>query len=111
MKIWVRFAVAGYHQWPEAPNHRSYLAMRHRHLFHVEARCQVDHDDREVEFHDLLDQARADFPGGHLGRQSCEDMARDLATKLAAHYRRPFEVSVSEDGEVGAVVSVDHATT
>lgn len=105
--IWVRFAVPGFHCWPEAPHWRPYLAQPHRHLFQVVVRTQVTHDDREVEFHDLLDQARADFPGGDLGRQSCEDMARALATKMAAHYRRPFEVSVSEDGEVGAVVSVD----
>lgn len=104
--IWVRFTVPGFHSWPEAPDHRAYLRNSHRHLFQVAVRTQVDHDDREIEFHDLLDQARADFPGGDLGRQSCEDMARGLATKLAAHYRRPFEVSVSEDGEVGASVQV-----
>lgn len=64
----------------------------------------VTHDDREVEFHDLLDFARSHFPGGDLGGQSCEMLARKLATKVVKQYNRPAEISVSEDGEVGAVV-------
>lgn len=104
--IFVRFVVPGFHSWPDAPVHRGYLGHSHRHLFHVELRCSVEHDGREIEFHDLLDVARAAFPGGDLGGQSCETMARELAKKMARRYGRAFEVAVSEDGEVGALVSV-----
>lgn len=104
--IFVRFQVPGFHRWPCATTHegREYLAAKHRHLFHVEVRMAVEHDDREVEFHDLLDTARALFPGGDMGARSCEHMARELGNEIARIYGRAVEVSVVEDGEVGAVV-------
>jgi len=102
-KIFVRFRKSGFHQWLQAPRRREYLAYRHRHLFHVEVACHVDHDDREIEFHDLLDFAEQNIEIG--GPRSCEHMARKLMEKLVAEYNRPFEVTVSEDGECGATVS------
>jgi len=51
----VRHQVEGFHHWPDAPHHRSYLAVRHRHLFYLEVAVQVAHQDREIEFHDLRD--------------------------------------------------------
>ena len=102
--IFVRFAQPGFHYWPEPTKGRAYLGQRHRHLFHVEVRMEVCHDDREVEFHDLLDFARTQFPGGELAGQSCEMMARSLGNKIARQFGRAVEVSVSEDGEVGSVV-------
>ncbi len=102
--IFVRFQVPGFHHWPEPTERRAYLGQRHRHLFHVEVRMEVGHDDREVEFHDLLDFARAQFPGGELGGQSCEMMARQLGKEIARRFGRAVEVTVSEDGEVGAGV-------
>lgn len=102
--IFVRFQVPGFHHWPNPTLGREYLGKRHRHLFHVEVRMSVDHDDREVEFHDLLDFARHAFAGGELGGQSCEMMARALGKETARRFGRAVQVSVSEDGEVGAVV-------
>lgn len=102
--IFVRFQVPGFHHWPEPTRERAYLGQRHRHLFHVEVRMEVGHDDREVEFHDLLDYARRCFPGGELGGQSCEMMARELGKEIARRFGRAVEVTVSEDGEAGAVV-------
>jgi hypothetical protein len=68
----------------------------------------VQHDDREVEFHDLLDFAREHFPGGELGAQSCEMLARCLGMKIARRFQRAVEVTVSEDNEVGALVITPH---
>lgn len=104
--IFVRFNVPGFHHWPGATAGREYLGDKHRHLFNVEVRCKVSHDDREIEFHDLLDQCRIFFPGGDMGAKSCEMMARELGQKLTRLYGRVFEVSVSEDGECGSVVTV-----
>ena len=106
--IFVRFTQPGFHHWPQPTPERSYLGQRHRHLFHVEVRLQVEHDDREVEFHDLLDFARARFPGGELGPQSCEMLARSLGKEIARRFQRAVEVAVSEDGEVGALVVTPH---
>jgi hypothetical protein len=108
--IFVRFTSPGLHCWDGAPPHRSYLGQPHRHLFHVEARMLVTHDDREVEFHDLQDYSHFIFGtlglDGNYASQSCEMLARALGIELAAKFQRPVTVIVSEDGECGAQVDV-----
>ena len=109
--IFVRFDQVGFHCWPDAPRHRAYLRATHRHLFSIEVQTRVDHDERDIEFHDLRDEAAALFRGlavskQDFGSQSCETLARRLATQLADHYARTMTVIVSEDGECGASVEV-----
>ena len=101
--IWVKFTVPGFHCWPDAPDHRAYLRNEHRHLFHVKVTTSVKHDDREIEFHDLLDAAKELFDTGD-GTWSCERMASRLSAELAQQFGRSFRVDVSEDGECGAAV-------
>jgi hypothetical protein len=101
----IRFSVPGFHNWPGASGVRAYLADRHRHLFLVEVELQVFHEEREVEFHDLLDFCKTAFPGGDMEGQSCETMATGLYKEVAGQYPdRRLVVSVFEDGEVGAKV-------
>lgn len=108
----VRFQVEGFHRWPKATPKRGYLAGRHRHMFHVEAQIELFRNDREIEFHDFLDFCKGHFPGGELHGKSCETMTNDLAETIKANWpRRRIEVSVFEDGEVGAIVSVDPDNT
>lgn len=107
-EIFVRFTFAGFHCWEGAPAHRSYLATRHRHLFGVEVKCLVNNDDREIEFHDLLDESKNFFNDPERGNQSCEMMARILGEYLAKRYQRMFTVTVNEDGECGAQVITNH---
>lgn len=66
------------------------------------------HNDREIEFHDLRDEAMERFEqrSAEVEHRSCEMMATDLASALAQSFDRPFTVSVFEDGEVGAEVTV-----
>ena len=103
-EIFIRFSFVGFHRWEGAPEHRSYLATRHRHLFGVEVKCSVNNDDREIEFHDLLDESKAFFSEPERGNQSCEMMARSLGEFLASRHQRAFTVTVSEDNECGAQV-------
>lgn len=102
----VRFREAGFHCWPEAPDHRAYLRDPHRHVFHVEVRTATAADDsREVEYHDLIDNARTlwqGMGGPDFGARSCETLAGQLADRVAALLRRPVAVEVTEDGEAGA---------
>lgn len=110
--IFVRFQQVGFHCWPDAPESRAYLRAKHRHTFEIEVSTSVDHDDRDIEFHDLRDEALAVFRGLTVGKgfdygsQSCEQLARRLATQIADRYARTVSVMVSEDGECGATVEV-----
>ncbi len=102
---WITTTFEGWHAWPDAPQPRGYLASPHRHLFYVRAEVTVGHDDREIEFHDLMDFIVSCLPGPDLGAQSCEMIARKIVDALAEKYpNRAVGVSVSEDNEVGAVV-------
>lgn len=102
--VWAEARLPGFHHWPDAPLHRSYLAQRHRHLFHIRATVRVTHDDRDVEFHDLADAIRAWW--GPEDREcvsrSCEALARELAGHLLERGMTVTQVDVSEDGETGA---------
>lgn len=108
--IVVRWTHAGFHCWPSAREvtgeRRAYLADRHRHLFHYEVRLEVSHDDRQVEFHDLLDECRAfTTQRTEHGHRSCEMLAEevldfiDTRFPVVGLYR---SVSVLEDNECGA---------
>ena len=106
LSITVRFTAPGVHCWPDAPDHRSYLRAPHRHLFHVELTTPVTHRERQTEFHDLMDEARALF-GAHDYDASCETMAAGLAKSISERYEgRPVTVSVFEDGEAGATATL-----
>lgn len=102
--IVVRFTFEGFHAWPEAPERRSYLRDRHRHLFHAEVALATGAD-REVEFHDLLDFCRSCVPGPELGSRSCEAIAQGFIGHLTRQWPgRYVRAAVFEDGEAGAVV-------
>lgn len=114
--IKVRFTQEGWHRWAEAPSGKEYLKEAHRHLFHFQVECGVSHDDRQLEFHDLLAAAKKivkikwyvqaaadtyDFWGN-----SCEMIAKELAQALIASTWPITAVEVWEDGECGARVEM-----
>lgn len=115
-QIWVTFSHPGFHCWPDAPQHRAYLRAPHRHKFIVRVETAVLHDDRELEFHDLLDFAKGEFARGFTQEdaqgfdtsmaRSCEHMAKELGSACVEKFARPFNISVSEDGECGAEVFI-----
>jgi hypothetical protein len=105
--IEVRFQFEGIHHWPEAPDEVAFLREKHRHMFHVRARMNVHHSDRDLEFimvkHRL--QALVGCFGFDLGRLSCEQMAYEILKYAVVDLARTeVEVEVTEDGENGAVV-------
>ncbi|MFJ2866856.1 hypothetical protein [Kitasatospora sp. NPDC087314] len=109
--VWTKVQLPGFHHWPAAPEHRSYLRARHRHLFHITVTVAVAHDDRDTEFHDLGDLIRGWWgPGAReCGPASCETLARTLAEHLSSVGLRVTMVAVSEDGEAGAIVHLSDA--
>jgi hypothetical protein len=110
--VWVTWTAPGYHHWPgaNATADRLYLSLRHRHQFGFRVAIEVQDDDREVEFHDLLEHCRA-FTARHeegdsWAGASCEAIARLVAAHVEARWpgRHPV-VTVDEDGECGATVT------
>src|SRR5688572_5193132 len=102
----VTHRVPGFHFYPSADGEVSYLANRHRHLFFLVVAWQVNHLDRDVEFHTAQDWIRKAFPEPvDFGAKSCEMIAKMLAEQLVeAGHRVPAWVEVWEDQECGARV-------
>lgn len=116
--IWVTFRKAGLHFYPAAGTQGledvGYLAHPHRHLFHFKVSVQVFHDDRDIEFHQLLNYLEANVTTESLNHKSCEMIANDVYDLIEAKHRHPFNcrkvvVEVSEDGECG--VTADYSIT
>ena len=104
--IFITYSVEGFHKWEDATGKRAYLANLHRHLFKVKVTMSVFHEDREVEFHDLLDQCKSySEVFKECPTWSCEMHAKYLIDELQKRYSdRLIQVEVSEDGECGATV-------
>jgi hypothetical protein len=106
--VWVTFQRAGFHHYPAANTEVSledvkYLGHTHRHLFKFRVAVEIFHNDREIEFHQLLNYCESLF-GTHIDidHKSVEMLADDLYSTLAIRYPgRKMVIEVSEDGECG----------
>ena len=110
-QVYCTVLAEGLHSWPNCPfDEVDYLRDEHRHVFHIKAYTDVNHDDRDVEFIMLKHQIE-EYLNHHFynherkclvfGAMSCEMIARKLITE--------FNLSmceVNEDGENGAVLTV-----
>lgn len=107
VRVWVKRSSSGFHSWPDATVRRGYLAAQHRHQFVTTVWLTVEHGDREVEFHDLLEAVeRVMFDGRDFGSRSCEAIASIVMDEVINVWPgRDCVVEVSEDGECGALVS------
>lgn len=107
MKIVVKTQFEDFHKWSEAPEEVAFLRNIHRHIFFVEVKCIVEHDDRELEFFMVKKQLdyliKKDIKIMPIGK-SCEMMANKIKNILQIKYKRPFEVSVFEDNENGVEI-------
>lgn len=103
--ICVRTQFAGFHCWPNAPQEVAFLQLKHRHIFHVQVKIEVQHNDRELEFFMVKAYLDSIMPTGELGPTSCEMLAEAFITQLQLQYgKRNIECQVFEDGENGAIV-------
>ena len=111
-KIWVTFQREGIHCFPAAATDPkladvAFLASPHRHIFHFRVAIDVFHDDRELEFIQFKRWLEALYVNTvlQLDYKSCEMIADDLYTQIAAKYpNRDVWIEVSEDGENGCYV-------
>jgi hypothetical protein len=127
--VWTTLDVVGFHYWPDAPGEVEHLASRHRHLFKIRVGLSVSHADRAIEFQLLKRNTLAfietEFGRGNyedhfgsirpvvdefeFGTKSCEMIAQAIIVFLIDFYPSsyPYEASVSEDGESGAMVRAE----
>jgi hypothetical protein len=109
--IWVTFQRKGLHRYPQAATEEnlrdvSYLGNVHRHLFKFKVTIEVNHSDREIEFHQFLNQLEQAYDTKvlDLDYKSCEMIADELSVLIGKEYsNRKLIIEVSEDGECGCV--------
>ena len=111
-EVFCTLQIEGTHNWPGCPfKEVAYLKHSHRHVFHIKAFKTVTHDDRDVEFIMLKHKINKHFHDNHFndmsqmmefGPMSCEMIAKELITKFNLS-----RCEVSEDGENGAIVTVE----
>ena len=108
--IVVKTRFEGWHCWVDAPIEVDFLKCVHRHIFYIEAKIPVSHDDRQLEFFmvkDFIDGFIFEkYPDGKLKGKSCEMLAEEILCALQSNYglRRGCSVYVYEDGENGGGV-------
>ena len=110
--IWVTFQKAGFHCYPAAATEVAledvrYLSAKHRHLFKFKVSIETFHDDRELEFHQVLNFCESLFTAGTLDidYKSVEMLAVDLHAEVATRYPgRNIVIDISEDGEAGCTM-------
>ena len=112
--IWVTFQKEGIHKYPAAltdPNLAtgdeydvSFLGYPHRHIFYFKVSIEVFHDDRDIEFIQFKRWLENLYKDAILALdyKSCEMIAEDLYSQIAARYPgRAVWIDVSEDEENG----------
>ena len=118
-KIWVSLQKEGIHCYPAAATDPalatgdeydvSFLGTPHRHIFHFRVSIDVFHNDRDIEFIQFKRWLLSLYNGQNsvleLNYKSCEMIADDLYSQIAARYpNRAVIIDVSEDGENGCVI-------
>lgn len=114
--IKVRTEFEGFHYYPNAGQidpRIKFLENEHRHMFKVEVKISVTHDDRELEFF-LVKWALTSFlHESKMNHKSCEMIARDILNgHLIPNYgERYYEIVVSEDGESDGILEYNPMLT
>ena len=116
--IFVTFQKEGIHCYPAAATDPqlatgdeydvSFLGTPHRHIFHFRVGIDVFHNDRDIEFIQFKRWLENLYKDSILALdyKSCEMIADDLYTQIAARYpNRNVTIEVSEDGENGCVIN------
>ena len=121
-RIWVTFRKEGIHCYPAAATDPklntageydvSFLASPHRHIFHFRVWIDVWHNDRDIEFIQFKRWLESLYSGSgavlELDWKSCEMIADDLYTQIAARYpERAVWIEVAEDGENGCLIKYE----
>lgn len=108
--IKVRTEFEGFHFYPNAGSidpRIKFLENEHRHMFKVEVKISVNHDDRELEFFLVKWALTSYLTESKMNHMSCEMIARGILNQhLIPKYGedRYYEIVVSEDGESDGIL-------
>lgn len=107
--IVINLQVEGVHHWPGCDiKEVSFLKHPHRHIFHITAKKEVAHNDRDIEIIKLKREiigwlgfvySSVEFKCINFQALSCEDIAEGLIKKFKLNY-----CQVLEDNENGAEI-------
>lgn len=115
-QIVITLQVEGIHNWPTCDIEGvEFLKYPHRHIFHIKAKKEVSHNDRDIEIiklkREITEYLNCEFGINDKGikyysycnfeSRSCEDIAQQLLTVFRLNY-----CSVLEDNENGAEVFI-----
>jgi hypothetical protein len=113
--IVIRTRFEATHMWTDCNIEEvNFLKNEHRHMFYVEVKLPVTHNNRQLEFLTIksgidafIEEELISYVGkgdGHpsIGGKSCEDIAEAICEKFKASF-----VSVFEDEENGAEVKMN----
>lgn len=107
--IAVKLVKEAFHKYKDAPEDVSFLRNLHRHLFYIEVKISITHNDRELEFFQVK-RVLNDYLDEYLKKTnkivgSCEMWGEDINTFLNKEYpNRKYKVSVFEDNENGMTI-------
>lgn len=111
--IYVKFSKEGIHSYPLAGTDPkladvSFLQYPHRHNFFFQVAIEVFTNDRDIEFIQFKRWLQSIYNENvlHLDGKSCEMIAEELLEIIKDKYPgRSIVVDVSEDDEVGSIVT------
>jgi hypothetical protein len=127
--IEVSFQKEGTHAYPAAATDPkladvAFLAYPHRHIFHIKVMMEVFHNERDVEFILFKRDLQRMVNDGDFNNRSCETIAEELAEQIKEKYgkqyvgytvfskmHRDLVITVSEDGENGAILEFEKDAT
>ena len=112
--IWIKFQKEGIHCYPAAATDPSlatgdwddvsFLANKHRHIFHFKVYISIEHSDRNIEFIQFKRWLERLYDNNtlQLDHKSCEMIAEELHLQINEKYpNRTIKIDVSEDDENG----------
>lgn len=108
--IKIRTQFEGYHFYPNAGQidpRIKFLENEHRHMFKVDVKISVTHQDRELEFFRTQWALNDYLTKSQMNHKSCEMIATDILNEhLIPSYGadRYYEIVVSEDGESDGIL-------
>lgn len=121
--IYVTFKKEGIHCYPDAADNPklatgdwddvSFLANRHRHIFHFRVEVEVFDNDRDLEFIQEKRFMERLYNGVlELNHKSCEMLSDELFAILNKryNYNRDIRIDISEDGENGCYMFYEKGT-